>query len=411
MCNLRYLTPALFALSVTAFFIGCTQNDGNIGSGINDPGFTGTVVDTALYPDFLNSYYSVQYNSGQGLYLYLGENNGFQTKFLLKFTSFSALPDSFRIDSAFINIKCSGIIGDSDAVYPDFTASIYRPTDLLPTDDWNESSVTWDSVLAWDESVSYFDFTVPADADTDSLYFDVDTSVVNQWIYADTLNPNTGFIFNYTSSPQFIKKFFSSESADTLLRPTLYLYYTPFDSSSGDTAWIAQTPDTLKTYASQDVYIARDNASLANNRLYIGRSQAYRSLFYYDLSDYFPQFGVYINKMEFVAFIDSDNPLYFGETTTVTNSQISNNAWMSDPTAVEFASYYGTSSAIAADSLVVNITTLARTWTAYPDSNFGFAVRFSSEGQYLARIPIYTPSDPDLTKRPYIHVIYSGMDQ
>jgi hypothetical protein len=48
-----------------------------------------------------------------------------------------------------------------------------------------------------------------------------------------------------------------------------------------------------------------------------------------------------------------------------------------------------------------------RSWVAEPDTNFGLAVHFTSEVSEMARAPLFTPQDPDSSKRPYLHIIYS----
>jgi hypothetical protein len=270
-----------------------------------------------------------------------------------------------------------------------------------------ESNVVWDSVLAWDDS-SIFDFSVSQAPDSDSISFNIDTSIVNHWISADSANPNTGLIFDYSGDAQFARQFLSSEMppVDSLKRPQLILYITPFDSVDS-VLWQADTTDTIRLYATNDVFIAVDTAQLANNRLYLGRAVAYRSLFRYDFSQIFPLFGVYINKAEFILFVDSENPLNVGEYSTVKFGRMNDTLWIADAQQADYTDITYLSSTISGDSITLNITPLVRSWVAEPDTNFGLAVHFTSEVSEMARAPLFTPQDPDSSKRPYLHIIYS----
>ena len=403
---MKFLQFIFIIISTAAIFYGCAENDGNVGAGINDPGINGEVVDTVLIPAMLDTFYSIQVNSGQSLNLYLGEYGGFKSKFLLKFTNFISLPDSFRIDSAELKLRTGTFFGDSTAAYPDFQSSVHQLSEVIPNNDWYETNVTWDSVLAWDED-SIFDFTISQSPDTDSVSFAIDTSIVNQWIYADSTSPNTGLIFDYSGEAQFVRQFLSSENADTLLKPQLILYFTPFDTTD-EGSWEAGEADTVISYATNDVFIAIDTVQLANNRLYVGRSVAYRSLIRMDLTEFFPTFGYYINKAEFVMFADTESPLYVGDLSTITVSKLADTLWIGDPAEASFITYYGASSTLTGDSLSLTISSLVREWIESPELNYGFAVRFSVEGGAMTRMPLYTPEEPDSALRPYLHIIYSS---
>ncbi|NQS97207.1 MAG: DNRLRE domain-containing protein [candidate division Zixibacteria bacterium] len=402
---MKFFQFILIIISAAVIFYGCAENDGKVGAGINNPGINGEVVDTVLIPAILDTFYSVQVNSGQSFNLYLGEYGGFKSKFLLKFSNFISLPDSFCIDSAEIQLRTGSFFGDSTATYPDFQSSVHQLSEVIPNNDWYETNVTWDSVLAWDEE-SIFDFTISQSPDSDSVSFVIDTSIVNQWIYADSISPNTGLIFDYSGEAQFARQFLSSENADTSLKPQLILYFTPFDTTE-EGLWEAGEADTVISYATNDVFIALDTVQLANNRLYIGRSIAYRSLFRMDLSEFFPTFGYYINKAEFVMFADTESPLYMGELSTITASKLADTLWIANPAEASFTTYYGASSILSGDSLALTISSLVREWIEGPELNYGLAVRFSIEGGAMTRMPLYTPEEPDSTKKPYLHIIYS----
>ena len=407
----RAILPITFLTLLIAFF-GCSENDGNVGTGINDPGFSGTVVDTVIYPPTTYNISSLQVNSGQSLHLYIGANSGFETKFLIKFSYFLTLPDSFRVDSAYYKMFSTGIFGDTTLTYPDFQVSVYQPTEVLPSNDWYESNLTWDSVSAWD-NVSLYDFTVSANADTDSIYFALDTALVNHWLYADTTDPNMGMIFDYSGDPQFIKKFMTSEnSADTLYKPQMMVYFTPFDSISADSGWIAQEPDSVIIYVTNDVYIGRDTSVLSSNMLYLGRTQSYRSLLLCDLTDIFPTFGTFINKMQLVLFADTNNQLLAGDyDSSVRPAKLANTNWIESPNDAEFSSFSGSYYIITGDSITVDISSWGRNWVEHPDSNYGVAVMYSGETGYLARLPLFPPDYDDLSKRPYLKVLYSEMEE
>jgi len=399
---------------MTMLHFGCTENDGNVGKNINDPGFSGVVVDTLLYPAVTDTFVKQQINSSQSSTMYIGQNGGFKAKFLVKFTYFTNLPDSFLLDSAFIRLTTADYFGDTTAVYPDFAGSVHQLTEMLPEDDWYESSVTWDSVVAYD-AVSLYDFTISQSVDTDSVYFAIDTGILGQWIKADTTSPNMGLIFDYSGEAQFLKRFFSSENSDTTLKPLLKIYFTPYDSTAGDTAWTAGEADSLNIYAGNDVYVGIDTVELDAGRLYLGRTQAYRSMFQFDLRPYFPAFGIYINKLEFILFTDTLHTLYLGDMTTVSPFKMTSGAWLTDPGEAEFDFYSGSTNVITGDSIVVDISSYtslssSNNWLENPDLNYGFMLKFGVESGYIARLPIYPYEAPEVNKRPYLHVIYSVME-
>lgn len=392
--------------SVGLGLFGCTENDGKIGSGINNPGIEGVVVDTAIYPAVIDTFYGVQVNSGQSLNLFLGEYEGFKSKILLKFTSFSSMPDSFIINSAYIALRTGTIFGDSTAIYPDYQAHVHQLTDVVPSNNWFETNVTWDSVLAWDDE-SLYDFTISQSPDTDSVSFSIDTSIVYQWINADTSNPNMGLIFDYSGDVRFARQFMSSENADSSLKPQLTLYYVPFDTTE-EGIWEAGEVDTFVSYAANDVFIAQDTVQLADNRLYLGRSIAYRSFLHLNLQDIFPVFGVSVNRAQLVVFADTLHPHYVGDLSTVTVKELANTIWMENPSEAEYTTYFGAFATLSGDSLTLTISSLVRDWIVNPQENNGFALRFSIESGSMTRLPLFPANYSDPAKRPYLKIIYSS---
>lgn len=417
----------LFILSLLsiAFILGCAENDGNVGGAVSDPGFTGEVIDSLFYPAVYDTFYLEHVNTGGAQRLYLGAHGGFQAKFLLKFTNFSSLPDSFQLDSAKIRLRTASFFGDTTAVYPDFDFSVHEVLEVIPNSDWFETNVTfWDSVIT--DPAVIFDSTISQSPDSDSLTFVIPTDIVEQWIFAelpvdttigDTASvTNTGLIFEYSGSPEFAREFFSSEMADTTLKPQLILSITTSDSLWLDSLEIepvgGDTSLALISYATSDVFLARDTIQLANNRLYLGRAAAYRCLYYFDTLELFPSFGTNIHKAEFTIFVDKNHPLAVGGFVTCKPTRMSDGLWMTDPTQANYTFSPTDYSTSVSDSMVLDITYYMQNyWVAHPDSNFGFMVRFSNENAAMARLPVFTWEDPDPSKRPYVHVIYSRGEQ
>lgn len=409
-------------------FAGCAEDEGKIGRRIYDPTIEGEVDEVFIYPSDFDSpaatYYATQVNAGQSLHLYIGEFNGVKAKFLLKFTGFLALPDSFSIQRAEITVTSGDVFADtSNLPSTALEISVHRIDDISPSGEWHESSVTWDSLHHWMEDDTIAQFNLPADFDTHSFNFEIDPSIVSEWFYADSLNPNQGLVFNYSGEPGFIRQFYSSENMpeDSLMKPRLQMVITPFEQDEVDTTiWIPGEDDTVVVYATNDVFIARDDADLDEAYLYIGRTITYRSLFRYDLTELvtdsgqvFPPFGVYVNRAEFILFVDSDHPQYLGEyISAAATARLEDTTWVSDPVSASFdPAYYGAISSVIEDSLTLNITALFNQWVTHPELNTGFAVRFTNEGNEIARIPIWNPSPDDTlsAKRPYLRVIYTRM--
>lgn len=414
------------AIISAIIFSGCVQPDGDTGVGIADPGFIGEIVDSLYFPELIDTYYSTQISTGGVQTLYLGEWENFQSKFLIKFTTFSTLPDSYSIDSANIRLRTKSFLGDSTETYGDFNYSVHEVLEVLPNNDWFESNVTWDSVLAWDPS-PIFESMISQGPDSDSVAFAVPVELVDSWILAEqpadtsggdsTEIPNLGLIFDYSGNPQFMREFFSSENSDSTLKPTLVLTITTSDSawlsSSGiDTNFTgSDTTLDLNVYASNDVYICRDTEILDQSRMFLGRGQADRCMYWFDASELFPVFGYFIHKAEFTIFFDSEHPQAVGEYVSLSVSKLNDDAWMTDSTDVNFSTLYSLSSSIVGDSVVLDITPYLRTWVAYPDSNFGLLNRFGNETNTMARLPVYSFDNAPADKKPYLRVISSRREE
>jgi hypothetical protein len=314
----------------------------------------------------------------------------------------------------------NAFIGDTAVVCPEMEFSVHQLIELLPDDDWSETNITWDSVLSWD-SAPIFDTLLAQEPDSDSISFYVPNDIVLQWIEAeepadtsggDTLEiPNTGLIFNYLGTPEFIRQFFPSEMSDSTLKPQLMLFITTSDSlwldSTGIDSLGQDTSLTLTCYATDDVFIARDTIQLADNRLYLGRGDAYRSLYWLNMEDLLPVFGININKAEYIIFVDSENPLSTGEFVACQRLKLNNLDWMTDPMQADYTSTLVSSSSILGDSLILDLTSYMKDWVTDPGCNYGFVLKFTSESGSIARLPVYTPEELDPSKRPYLHIIYS----
>ncbi len=414
--------PLSIALSLLLLG-GCAEHDGKVGKGIMDPSLEGEVFETTLYPsDFqtpASAYYGTQINTGQSLNLYVGEYKGVRARFLMKFNDFLVLPDSFSLNSAEISVTSGEVFADTANLPSNsLDVSVHNIDDILPSADWHESSVTWDSLIDW-EQTAIAQFSLPADLDTHTHSFDIDIATVTGWIYADSLSPNMGLLFDYSGEPDFMRQFYSSENPpqDSVLKPQMELVFVPFEQDTADTSvWIEGESDTVKVYATNDVYVALDSAALDESYLYIGRTITYRTLFRFspaeltvDSLPLFPQFGAYINLAEFIVFIDSENPLYLGEKiSSVATARMEDTTWFEDPANASYdPQYYGLPTSVSGDSLALNVTYLFSQWVEHPEENFGFAVRFANEGNEMARVPIWNPAPDDTisVKRPYFHVI------
>ena len=306
----------------------------------------------------------------------------------------------------------AGVYGDESAAYPDFPATVYKDPSLKYDENWNEYWVTWDS-LNYPSGDEFHSFSVTSASD-DTVIIPLDNDWVYDWIAEynwvadtsshDTIPPvNAGFLFDFDCSAGFIKDFYSSENADSL-KPHLLLHLTVVDTATGE---VQDSVVTINT--NDDVYIAKDNVELSPDRLYIGQSAGYRSLFLFDLSSFLPDFGAFINKAEFTFFIDTTHSLYTGEVSSITIEQMTDSLWLEDPSIYNHdPDYYGNIASVEGDSVVLTMTNLMFDWVLHPQDNFGFAVLFVSEGNDLTRVPLYPPGcSENLAKRPYIHLIYT----
>ncbi|MBS1262390.1 MAG: hypothetical protein MAG453_01741 [Calditrichaeota bacterium] len=109
--------------------------------------------------------------------------------------------------------------------------------------------------------------------------------------------------------------------------------------------------------------------------------------------------------------VDKDWPHALGTTSFFTWYDL-RSEWGEDPDTLTFGSPSELGYSIASDTNVVriNVTPIARSWVAEPDSNYGVAIRSLVQGIRISRAAFYSEQAADNTRRPYFRVIYTDYE-
>ncbi len=392
------------------FLYGCSQKDSSVGSNLA-PGLNEIhPQEKIVYPD-TSAFFKRFSTTGSSDYLYVGRVQGYVAHTLLKFNPYSALPDSYAVDSIVIKMHIESVIEPDPYGNP-----LEIGVSLIDREQtWSEIGVTWDllDTAMIPDPVASFD--IPSDPGDEVCYsftpYDYDTSLqdslLRAWEWAGsggkTLHYNNGVYLKSDKSDEHMIRFCSAEHDSVSRRPQLEMYVKIYETGADP------IDSTLLLYAGGDAYIADDPTELDTAFLYLGNAVAYRSILLFNLQGLFPQYGTGVHRAEVVFHADIGNTSELGQITGTYHFAMEDSSWMEDPESAGYLSgtyqspvYYDSETA----TLTLELTDMVYNWIRYPESNYGFLVRPSAEYFDLSRTVFYGVKADSLLLRPQMRIVY-----
>ena len=198
--------------------------------------------------------------------------------------------DTVLVESATLKLKAVTWSGDSTAPFGFTVHRILR--------NWNQSTVTWDSVQTgfYDAGVTHGSYASGAAPDTHTVTVDLDTALVRAWLQpsTDTTTTKFGIILVPTASTNIVRGFEGFESSPDSVLPTLEIVATNVAGTTRDTSVFTQGVDTFAGN--------RDNLITDPGLLYAHAGIVYRSTLQFDVS-FIPR-GAIVNKAEMQLVLD-----------------------------------------------------------------------------------------------------------
>ncbi|TKJ40615.1 hypothetical protein CEE37_06525 [candidate division LCP-89 bacterium B3_LCP] len=402
----------VFLIGLIWAFSGCQQKDSAVGSDIA-PGLNDVFPEEKLlYPSQTATFYELA-TTGDSDWLYIGRAQGYESHILLKFNPYSALPDSYAIDSFAVKLWADSII-------------VADPTSPMQVDvsfideyqSWAEIGVVWGDLDTANIPPPNTSFELPGDQLSEdefqfSLYeydYSSQDSLIRAWEWVGSggksLYYNSGLYLKSDKTTEHLVRFCSAEHDSVALRPKLEMYITVFDTTDGgvDTTYA----DTSYIYAGADAFIVTDSAVLDPDFLYLGNAVSYRTILLFDLEGLFPAWGVGVHRAEVVLHADTTNQFQLGQITGTYNFEMSDTTWITAPETAPYElgtyqspSYYDEETAI----LTLNITDIVYNWIRYPGTNNGFMIRTSAPLEDISRTAFFGTNAAD-SLQPHLSIIY-----
>lgn len=376
MTNLKSL--CLFLLAVFAFS-ACTNNDPiQARRDLLGPGDYGQIRATRLAPQPGDTSLSEILNTGFSFNLIAGNLAGTQSRFLIRFQGFSG-----TVKKAELILPIHLIMG---------SGTEYAPTVHRVTGEWQEDSVTATKFnQQFDPAPVGIPRSVGLDSlrknvDKDTLWFELDSTVVQNWIADST--QNLGLLVDLPSSDLLVE-YHSRQSITAAPRLKLVL-----SRSTGT--------DTTRFFAaSADASIFTRTAVLPDDRLYLGNGERFQTYLAFSPLDSIPADAT-INRAELQLTIDStytlNNQDGFPFVTYVVDSITTTNP-LSFKLGLPLTS--GTGLLVPSDqTLRLSLTGVVQDWLLRPSANRGLVLQPFGPSRDLLRLAFFAGrSDPDRAPR------------
>jgi hypothetical protein len=389
--------PAI--LLACLLIVSCAQRETS--TGIDATGLRPAVADTFIIAKCTqDTTWHPRGSNGFGLSLELGRAGNFSAVSVLRFEPAAALPDSFRIDSNRLVLR--GVTITPEGIDEQATASI-----RLITDTWSEDSVRVDNMPNCTTYVELTQAFMSSQA-TDSLEVRLPDTLVAKWISGDTLNWGVWIEQMRSAIPEdsgFLREFYSGESG-LGYAPALYLYGVRYDSTD-EGVWEETALDTFVGPA-DDAFLAWDTQPPIEDRTTLTQGLSQRLLLYFPLENVMPAYGASVIHAELSLWQDMLNEANFGSITLLKHGTLASKSWQNYPDStvtdqVSIASSYFDSDG----KIVFNATSVVSNWVQNPETNNGFFIVSSSEGQALGRLVFYNRLASDTTVVPELKIWYA----
>ncbi len=382
-------------LVVFLFFFNCGK-DKPLPTGYSDifGDREGQVADTLIVQEpGTEAYYSRLINTGAGDNLLIGNYQNYASAIYMKFGN---LPDSAEIHSAKLYLKKSPIDSIILASNQTFTLNLYHAGFEWENDQDPEQYLDQLPFM----SGSFQNVTVTIDT-SDTIAIDLDTLVVSDW--ADTISglTNNGF-WMVSEDLQGILGCYSTENAETSLKPAIKLIYSFIDSTG-------KVRDTTTVYATNDAFLIPDTTSVLNSldpdNFYIGKGLVFRSFLKFDLSNF--DTTIHLNRALMKIVINKDNSIgnILNASDIIIFRKEEESRSKSDVNELPATASYG--GTLVADTLIVDVTQTIQGWIGNNYPNYGFLVRSVNEERTLSRTAFYSSKSSDALQ-PRLYLYYTS---
>jgi hypothetical protein len=366
---------------VCALFIllHCSQNDANpVGGDLFDNSDLG-VVNRLLVPASTDTSFSVPtISTGSGSYLYIGHIQDIQAASMIRFTG---LEDSAPIDSAILLINVSQVINSTQIPG---SVNLYTMTST-----WDDLSFK-SSDFKPDFIGDYVGTIEVANDSIDTLRYQIDSSLIMQWMDSTLNVPNNG-LYLETEDDLMLECFSRDMSTSVTTGPQLLLYFTD-DSTRYPASYEA-------TY---DLFFASSAVQPAANQLILESGTAFRTFMTFDLGTFAPM--DIINRATLILTADTlltlpdiHQTLYF--TACFLDS-------LAEFTELECAAENSGIGTYESGKCRIDLTPQIQSMISVPLENLGFLIQNSEESSSLQRLVFYS-TDADSSLRPTLEITYT----
>jgi len=321
--------------------------------------------------------------------LLVGRYQSYESNALLKFTNISPDYDSAVVISAKLTLKYANYFFKDNMGSTAF--DVYR---IL--NNYNYTTVTYDSLNSTSiGNVSLGNYSGVVN-DSQSIEITLDNQTVRDWLeYAADTNysvKNYGIILLPALSSTTIKGFYSSNNTVELV-PYVSVVYSKNNVT-----------DTVKLDISEYVSLSDAPPSIIPaNHILLQNGIAYRNVLNFDLTK-LPA-NVIINNASLEFTLDNSLSYLTEETDkriiigTVIDSALRTDSLFTDAFLLDSVKY------------TVSLNPVFQRWNVGNLPNLGISMKNSFELQNLDNFAIYSPSHPDVTKRPRLKITYTPRSQ
>lgn len=354
----------------------------------------GAIADTVLVqPQNIEQFYSRSINTGAATSLLLGSYEKYESAVYLKFVS---LPDSGKIHSAKLKLSVKEKIGPTDSTY--WTLPHPYVTDFFLSDfDWDNTKDPEQYLAQLPFNNARFQSARFEPDSANKITVDFDTLTVQGWIDSTIVNHG---VWLRTTDSEFISSYYSVESGDPAVVPTLELIYSYRDSAG-------MRLDTTKVYSKSDAFLVLNSEAdlnLDQNFFYIGKGMAFRSFIKFDLQGL--DSTTHVNRALLKLVVNKQNSIrsafdaYDCRIYRMDGASWIKGAVNEDPTT-------GTYSATQSDStLTFDLTPSLQGMLDNNYPNYGFLVRAIDESATISRVAFYS-SKANSELQPKLHLYYT----
>lgn len=376
MTNLKLLLLSFFALLLLS---ACTNNDPiQARRDLLGPGDYGRILATSLMPQGNDTSFGKIENAGRGVYLVAGNLAGTQSQFLMRFTGLSGTVKTAQLVLPIHLVAGTGL---------DFSPSMHRVTG-----DWQEDSVT---AVKFNEQYDRLTVGTPVfgpldslrkNTDKDTLWFDIDSTLVQTWIADST--QNLGLLVN-AQAPDLLAEFHSRHSLTKVPRLKLVL-----SQSTGR--------DTTRFFApSADAFIFTRTATLPPDRLYLGNGERFQIFFSFTPRDSISD-NATINRAELQLSVDSTYSLSTADGFSFLTYLVDSVASV-DPLEYKLGQLVISATGFVPNTdrtVRISLTSLVQDWMLRPEANRGFVIQSISPSRDVTRLAFFADrSRPELAPR------------